>query len=59
MVLDGPHAALLVHGDDRLGALAEIHERLHGVTINVFASTGVTHEWVELPSSSRTLSVTG
>ena len=43
LVLDGPHAALLVQGDDRLGALAEIHERLYNVKVNVFASTGVTH----------------
>ena len=42
LVLDGPHAALLVQGDDRLGALARIHERLYSVKINVFASTGVT-----------------
>ena len=42
MVLDGPHPALLVQGDDRLGALAEIHDLLYQVKINVFASTGVT-----------------
>ncbi|MGW8281925.1 MAG: hypothetical protein ACWGON_01390, partial [Gemmatimonadota bacterium] len=30
MVLDGPHRALLVHGDDKMGALAEIHEKLLG-----------------------------
>ena len=41
-VLDGPHTAILVQGDDRLGALAEVHERLYQVKVNVFASTGVT-----------------
>ncbi len=40
--LDGPHPAILVHGDDRLGALAEIHERLYESGVNVFASSGVT-----------------
>ena len=39
--LDGPHPALLVQGDDELGALAGIHERLHEAGVNVFASTGV------------------
>ena len=28
MTLDGPHHALLVQGDDELGALADVHERL-------------------------------
>lgn len=28
VALDGPHPALLVQGDDRLGVLAEIHEKL-------------------------------
>jgi hypothetical protein len=42
LVLDGPHAALLVHGEDTLGALAEIHARLFDANINVYASTGIT-----------------
>ncbi|OQY48580.1 MAG: hypothetical protein B6242_01970 [Anaerolineaceae bacterium 4572_78] len=42
MVLDGPHHALLVQGDDALGVLANIHEKLHKAKVNVFASTGVT-----------------
>jgi hypothetical protein len=41
LVVDGPHRALLVQGDDELGALARIHERLSGASINVYASTGV------------------
>jgi hypothetical protein len=42
LVLDGPHPALVVQGDDRLGALAQIHERLYEAKVNVFASNGVT-----------------
>lgn len=40
--VDGPHQALLVQGDDELGALAAIHEKLYGVGVNVYASSGVT-----------------
>jgi hypothetical protein len=39
--LDGPHHALLVQGDDELGALAGVHERLFDAGIDVYASTGV------------------
>ena len=39
--LDGPHPALLVQGDDELGALARIHGRLQEAGVSVFASTGV------------------
>ncbi len=42
MQLDGPHPALLVQGDDKLGALADIHAKLGSAGVNVFASTGVT-----------------
>lgn len=42
--LDGPHPALLVQGDDELGALATVHERLFEADVNVAASTGVTTE---------------
>jgi hypothetical protein len=38
---DGPHPALLVPGDDELGALAEFHRRLFDARVNVYASTGV------------------
>jgi hypothetical protein len=41
LVLDGPHPALLVQGDDELGALAEFHMRLWDARVNVYASTGV------------------
>jgi len=40
--LDGPHPALLVQGDDTLGALADIHEKLYEERVNVYASSGVT-----------------
>ncbi|NIP78038.1 MAG: hypothetical protein GWM90_02075 [Gemmatimonadetes bacterium] len=42
LALDGPHPALLVQGDDELGALAEIHEQLYRAGVNVYASSGVT-----------------
>lgn len=38
---DGPHPAILVQGDDELGALASVHERLADAGVNVYASTGV------------------
>jgi hypothetical protein len=41
MILDGPHRALLVQGDDELGALAVVHEKLYRADVNVYASTGV------------------
>ena len=42
IVLDGPHHALLVQGDDELGALAAVHERLFEAGVDVYASSGVT-----------------
>lgn len=42
MALDGPHQAILVQGDDELGALAGLHGKLAEAEINVYASTGVT-----------------
>jgi hypothetical protein len=41
MTLDGPHHALLVQGDDELGALAGIHERLYRADVNVYAARQV------------------
>jgi hypothetical protein len=41
MSLDGPHRALLVHGDDELGVLASVHEKLYRANVNVFASTAI------------------
>jgi hypothetical protein len=42
LAIDGPHPALLVQGDDELGALARIHALLARADVEVFASTGVT-----------------
>jgi len=42
MRLDGPHPAFLVQGDDKLGALAEIHQELYAAGVNIYASSGVT-----------------
>ncbi|MDH3734715.1 MAG: hypothetical protein OEU54_14400 [Gemmatimonadota bacterium] len=39
--LDGPYSALLVQGDDELGALARVHEKLFDAGVNVYASTGL------------------
>ena len=40
--LDGPYHALLVQGDDELGALASVHARLVDARIQIYASTAVT-----------------
>jgi len=37
----GPYKALLVQGDDHLGAFAGIHEKLYQANVNVYASSGV------------------
>ena len=42
MTMDGPHPAILVQGDDKLGALAEIHQLLYQANVNIYASSGVT-----------------
>jgi hypothetical protein len=42
LTLDGPYPALLVQGDDELGALARIHGLLAQAGVDVFASSGVT-----------------
>ena len=41
LTLDGPHPALLVQGEDALGALAEIHHKLYQADVNIFASNGI------------------
>lgn len=40
--IDGPHPALLVQGDDELGALARVHRKLSAAGVRVYASSGVT-----------------
>ena len=42
MALDGPHSAILVQGDDEMGALVGVHEQLQAANVNVFAATAVT-----------------
>ena len=42
ITVDGPHRAFLVQGDDQLGALVGVHEKLFQAGVNVYASTGVT-----------------
>jgi hypothetical protein len=39
--LDGPHAAILVQGDDEVGLVARLHGRLAHSGVEVFASTAV------------------
>lgn len=40
--LVGPQNALLVHGDDELGAAAGLYQRLFEAGVNVYASSGIT-----------------
>lgn len=40
--LEGPHHALLVQGDDEVGAVAKVHSRLHKAGVEVYASNAVT-----------------
>ena len=42
LVLDGPHPAFLVQGDDELCALVNIHLKLYEANVNVYASNGIT-----------------
>lgn len=42
LALDGPHHALLVQGDDEIGALSKVHSQLHKAGVEVYASTAVT-----------------
>jgi hypothetical protein len=40
--LDGPHRALLVQGENRIGAIVDVHMKLFEADVNVYASNGVT-----------------
>lgn len=42
IALDGPHPAILVRGDDELGAIAKIHRRLADASVAIYTSSGVT-----------------
>jgi hypothetical protein len=39
--LEGPQPAILVQGDDTMGALAEVHSKLYEADVNIYASSGV------------------
>lgn len=39
--LEGPHQAILVQGDDEMGALVDIHRQLFEAGVNIYASTGL------------------
>ena len=41
IVLNGPQPALLVQGDDELGALSNVHQKLYDANVNVSAASGV------------------
>ena len=41
LFLEGPHPALLVQCDDRLGALADIHLKIYEADVNVKSASGV------------------
>jgi len=41
LVITGPQKALMIQGDDELGALVPIHRKLFEAGINVFAANGV------------------
>ena len=41
MARDGPQRALLVQGDDELGALATVHEKIYRSNVNVYASSAI------------------
>ena len=42
LALQGPNPAVLVQGDDEVGALARIHQGVREAHVDVYASSGVT-----------------
>ena len=42
ITLEGPNPALLIQGDDKIGVLAEIHQKLYEADINVYSAICVT-----------------
>jgi len=42
LVLFGPYTAILIRGDDRMGALLDVHRKLADARINIYAAHGVT-----------------
>lgn len=41
LALEGPHQAILVQGDDELGALVDLHKQLFDAGVNIYASSGL------------------
>ncbi len=41
LTLEGPHCALLVEGEDRIGALDEVFRKLYDASIDVYSSTAI------------------
>ena len=41
LILDGPYNAIMVQGSDELGALVEVHEKLHDSNVNIASSTAI------------------
>ncbi|HIG55548.1 MAG TPA: hypothetical protein EYG11_24140 [Candidatus Latescibacteria bacterium] len=39
--LDGPYEAMLVPGDDVLGSVSTLHDKLFQIDVNVYACSGV------------------
>jgi len=42
ITLDGPHAAIFVQGEDRIGAFAGVLSKLAAIEVNVFSVHGMT-----------------
>ena len=42
LTVEGPHPAILVQGDDELGALAKVHRALADASVAIYTSSGVT-----------------
>jgi hypothetical protein len=51
--LDGPYPALLVQGDDELGALASVHGQLQLAGVNVYAASGNPRTSIAQPARSN------
>jgi hypothetical protein len=41
LAIQGPFQAILVQGNDEVGALSEVHKALYHANVNVYASSGV------------------
>jgi hypothetical protein len=43
IIIDGPNPAFLIQGDDEIGALVDIHQKLFQAKVNVYSSNAVTN----------------